>query len=103
MNHRKIMTRMEVGKRLTLLVGVGIPPIYHGEEVPEVCKKQYMEFLTKEVKSFDSGLFIATRELEESYRHGSVLAEMAVDEGISTSVIGFKALLNLYKSSVSRY
>lgn len=93
------LQRVETGRRSTLLVKVGIPPVYHGAQPDQRLQRRLEEFVSREVSGFNSALVLTGSTLEESYRAGAILGEMAVDRKVSVSVIGFRALLSVYKSS----
>jgi hypothetical protein len=99
MSQEKNLKRVETGRRSTLLVKIGIPLVYHGAKaLPDVAER-LEKFLFRDVESFDSVLLLTGTTSEDSYRAGAILAEMAVDNKTSVSVVGFRALLNVYKSS----
>jgi len=99
MSQETNLQRVEAGRRSTLLVKIGIPPVYHGEKASPKVTERLERFLSRAVAGFDSALLLTGPRSEDSYRVGAILAEMAADLKISVAVIGFRALLNVYKSS----
>lgn len=78
---------------------VGIPPVHQGAKLSKTVELQLRGFINKAVIGFDSVLSIFAPNSSTSYRAGAALAEMALDQRISVSVMGFRALLSVYKNS----
>jgi len=99
MDLAKNLRRVEDGRRAALLVNVGIPPVYHGRTLAVYLERKLTHFLRRRVMDFDSGLMLIGKTLDDSYRVGARLGELAVNAGVSVAVIGFKALNSVYKAS----